>query len=308
MSQITMAKIVGAHKDTVNEWIKEFKDRGFFKVIHRGVKRTCLYQATKYLRRIVFLLLPLMPNLYSCNNTSFYLPRNCQTGKNLPIVNKDIILSSDNNIIDLSTMHTKRTLAMLHGQRSEEIREATLGLTYGGPGSPYVTWFRGNAPEIDNSIVEKEREMAKEDYEEYRTLFPNWNNPYGNRVQNGTSSHKLELPNTRGQQNHASKVNEPIKGNESETKKRIDLRFYQPEVDPRDLSIEQSKLIAMCFDLKKNNPELWKKKLNGPYSISDGIKSMWPHPEYTDEDRAKILHYLKTSDNPPTHPTSPKHE
>ncbi len=303
-----LAHICGVGLTTVKEWVAEFIALGFIQKRSRfnvteGKHYVNTYAGTPYLRMVIKVFLPLLPTLYSfCNSSSFKEYNNFQTGKVTTCYNKEVLLSEGNNNNYLFTMHSKRTLAMLHGQRSEEMREATLGLTYGGPGSPQVTWFRGNAPEIDNSIVEKEREMAKEDYEEYKTLFPNWNNPYGNRTQDGTKSHKLDLPNTRGQQNHASKVNEPIK--REEPKKKLEQRIYQEEIDTRVLSIEQSKLIAMCFDLKKNNPELWKKKLNGPYSVSDGIKSMWPHPEYTDEDRAKILDYLIKSDNPNQHPLS----
>jgi hypothetical protein len=228
MAQQTIAHRFNVTRKRVNELIGEWSKRGYFNKTNR-FNNSCIYKATPLLKFIVMALLPLIPDLYILNRKDLYPYIKLQTEKLHTMVNKELLSEGNNNYLSLSTYDTKRTRAILATIRAEEIRNASMSLHCVGTRGCEVTWVRGNSPQWDNSIVEKERAMSDESYDELQHLFPDWreqtsNGPANNGPVNGTNpngtnpngtnpSYRSGLPNTGGQQNPASNVNNPIKGN-----------------------------------------------------------------------------------------------
>jgi len=210
-----LAMICGVGRTTVKKWINDFVKAGFIKkeVRYSSLMKknyTNTYRITLYLKMIMTALLPLMPSLYSFGNNghSKYIS-SCLSELKTALLFNDLSVHADKDkSLYLSYIRKRRY--------SEEIRNASLSLLAVGPqnlNGSNMTWVRGNAPQLNNSLVEKEREMS-EDYEALRETEHQerldrkqeyWRDPQLNAPR--VPSHKKVV------QNPASNVNNPIKGN-----------------------------------------------------------------------------------------------
>lgn len=202
MAQQTIADRFNVTRRKVNELVSEWSKRGYFNKTNR-FNNSCIYRTTPLLKMIVMALLPLIPDLYMLNRKEFHPHIKLQAEKLYTIVNKELLSEGNNNYLSLSTYDSKRTRAVLATVRAEEIRIAALSLHCVGPSGSNVTWVRGNAPQFDNSIVEKEREMSNESYNELDNLFPDWKKQDSHGPSTRHPLHK-----------HATNNKQPIKGRE----------------------------------------------------------------------------------------------
>lgn len=167
MAQRTIAVRFGVCRKSVNEWIGRWVRLGYFTKINR-FNKSCIYRATSFLKMVIMALAPLMPSL-SCMHSHDI--NKLQIGLGYTIVNKEIILPLGNNIIDLYSYYTTYERSAI---RADEQRNAVMSLLAMGPqrsNGKNLTWIRGNAPEWDNeSLVEKERAMSRENYEALQRL------------------------------------------------------------------------------------------------------------------------------------------
>jgi hypothetical protein len=310
MSQATMGKRIEAHISSVKNYLNDFVEQGLIIKIYRGVKKTCIYKTTPWLKMVIAALLPLMPDLYTLNKFSF-----SQYLKELQFVPLSTIVNND---LSVPTDKDKSLYLYYYSKREDSVRrrEAVLSLLAMGPqssNSSNVTWVRGNAPEWDTSIVEKEREMADENYEEYKELFPDWRKPasHGPSTRHPLQNHgrkrneahqRGRAPQTIAKQQPGSNTVRANYSNNTNIREKENVQIiessnqFKDEKDPRHLPTEQDKFYENCLRMKKEDP-LWKWKVESGW-IKLGVKSMWPDSQhgnptgYNEEYRAEIMDYV----------------